>query len=45
MQVLQEAVVLVVGSELERVLVVGEKSVVAIGQISEGTSLTEKIDV
>ena len=45
MEILQEAVVLVIGGELERVLVVGEKSVVTIGQISESTSLTEKIGV
>ena len=43
MQVLQEAVVLIVGGELERVLVVSEESVVAVGKISEGASLTEQV--
>ena len=42
MQLLQEAVVLIVGGKLEWVLVVGKKSVVAVGKISEGTALTGK---
>ena len=42
MQLLQEAVVLTVGGKLEWVLVVGEKSVVAVGEISEGAALTDK---
>ena len=39
MQVLEEAVVLLVGSELKWVLIVGEKSVVSVCDVSEGTSL------
>ena len=39
MEVLKEAIVLVVGSELERVLVVSEKCVVSVGQISESAAL------
>ena len=42
-QVLQEAVVFVVGGELERVLVVSEEGIVPIGQVGEGTSLKNKI--
>ena len=39
MEILKEAVVFLVGSELERVLVVGEKSVVTISKISESAAL------
>ena len=39
MEFLKEAVVFLVGSELERVLVVCEKSVVTISKISESAAL------
>ena len=39
METLKEAVVFLVGGELERVLVVGEESIVSISQISKGTAL------
>jgi hypothetical protein len=42
MEVLKEGVVLLVASELKRVLVVGEESVVSVGKISEGTALLQQ---
>ena len=41
MEILKEAVVFLIGHELERVLVVGEKSVVTISKISESAALYE----
>ena len=38
-QLLQELVVFLVRAELQRVLVVREQSVVAVGQVSEGAAL------
>ena len=43
--VLKEAVVFLVGSKLERVLVVGEEGVVTISQISKGASLSKQYSV
>eukprot|EP00353_Schmidingerella_taraikaensis_P013931 CAMPEP_0185572314 /NCGR_PEP_ID=MMETSP0434-20130131/4270_1 /TAXON_ID=626734 ORGANISM="Favella taraikaensis, Strain Fe Narragansett Bay" /NCGR_SAMPLE_ID=MMETSP0434 /ASSEMBLY_ACC=CAM_ASM_000379 /LENGTH=221 /DNA_ID=CAMNT_0028188149 /DNA_START=247 /DNA_END=913 /DNA_ORIENTATION=- len=42
-QILQERVVFVVCGQLERVLVVGEESVVSIGQVSEGAAEEEGV--
>ena len=39
METLKEAVVFLVGSELERVLVVGKESIVTISQISKSAAL------
>ena len=39
MEILKEAVVFLIGHELERVLVVGEKSVVTISKICESAAL------
>ena len=42
-QILEEHVVLVVGGELEWVLVVSEQGIVAVGEVSERASLIDKV--